>query len=127
MSVTVLSGPAGGLIVRMENDVTGEVMADLLTRDAAEALIEQASVTLRCAPLDPNAGKAASFSHWTSIHAAGSAPSATSGSSAGPVTSASTATEAPAPAPARSLSVPTWLTRRWCSASAATATAPPRA
>jgi hypothetical protein len=71
MSVTVLSGPNGGLIVRMENELTGEVMADLLPRDMAEALIEQASATLRCAPLDPHAGKAASFSHWTSIHAAG--------------------------------------------------------
>jgi hypothetical protein len=71
MSVTVLSGPNGGLIVRLQNDLTGEVMADLLTREQAEALIEQATATLRCAPLDPNAGKAASFSHWTSIHAAG--------------------------------------------------------
>jgi hypothetical protein len=62
--ITVLSGPGGGLIVRMQNDVTGEVMADLLTRDAAEAFIEQASATLRCAPLDPHAKAVASLEAW---------------------------------------------------------------
>jgi hypothetical protein len=71
VSVTVLAGHHGGLILRLKNDDTGEEVSDSLTRDMAEALIEQASATLRCAPPDPNAGKAASYSHWTSIHAAG--------------------------------------------------------
>jgi hypothetical protein len=71
VSVTVLAGHHGGLILRLKNDDTGEEISDSLNREAAEALIEQASATLRCNAPDPQAGKAASYSHWTSIHAAG--------------------------------------------------------
>ena len=53
--ITVLAGTNGGLIVRMKNADTGEVMSDLLTRDAAETFIAQARATLRCAPLEPHA------------------------------------------------------------------------
>ncbi|WP_407540493.1 hypothetical protein Q0M94_03580 [Deinococcus radiomollis] len=62
--ITVLAGSNGGLIIRLKNDATGEEVSDLLTRDAAETLIEQASATLRCAPLDPHAKAVASFEAW---------------------------------------------------------------
>jgi hypothetical protein len=71
VSVTVLAGPDGGLFLRVQNDVTGEVAGEVVPREAAEALIEQASATLRCATLDPDAGKVTSFSRWTAEHAAG--------------------------------------------------------
>lgn len=64
MSVTVLAGSDGGLFLRIQNDVTGELATEVLTRDAAEALVEQATATLRCAPLDPHARAVASFEAW---------------------------------------------------------------
>jgi len=82
--ITVLTGPDGGLIVRMQNDVTGEVMADLLTRDAAEALIEQARAILRCAPLDPHAGAVASLEVWKARRAGRTCCDCTAGETAGP-------------------------------------------
>jgi hypothetical protein len=61
--ITILSGPNGGLIVRIKN-ATGEEISDSLPREAAEALIEQASATLHCAPLDPHAKAVASLEAW---------------------------------------------------------------
>jgi hypothetical protein len=74
VSVTVLAGHHGGLILRLKNDDTGEEVSDSLTRDMAEALIEQASATLRCAPPDPNAGAVASLEAWNRRHASGACP-----------------------------------------------------
>ncbi len=74
MSVTVLTGPNGGLFLRIQNDVTGEVAGEVVPREAAEALVEQASATLRCAPLDPCAGAVARMAVWDQRHAGGQCP-----------------------------------------------------
>ena len=74
MSVTVLAGRDGGLYFLIQNDVTGEVADEVVPREAAEALIEQASATLRCAPLDTHAGAVARMAVWNDRHASGQCP-----------------------------------------------------